>query len=53
MPGPLLVHTIVDHAALNHAEGEIVFVDEIPHSATGKIQKMERREPFKQFEFKA
>ena len=29
----------------------VVFVDEIPHTATGKIQKMELREQFKDFEF--
>ena len=28
---------------------EVVFVDEIPHTATGKIQKMELRERFKDF----
>ena len=28
----------------------VVFVDEIPHTATGKIQKMELREQFKDFE---
>jgi acyl-CoA synthetase (AMP-forming)/AMP-acid ligase II len=30
---------------------DVVFVDEIPHTATGKIQKMELREQFKDFEF--
>jgi fatty-acyl-CoA synthase len=30
---------------------DVVFVDEIPHTATGKIQKMELREQFKHFEF--
>ena len=29
----------------------VVFVDEIPHTATGKIQKMELREQFRYFEF--
>jgi fatty-acyl-CoA synthase len=29
----------------------VVFVDEIPHTATGKIQKMALREQFKDFEF--
>jgi len=29
----------------------VVFVDEIPHTATGKIQKMELREQFRDFEF--
>jgi len=28
---------------------DVVFVDEIPHTATGKIQKMELREQFKDF----
>ncbi|MEE8496437.1 MAG: long-chain-fatty-acid--CoA ligase [Xanthomonadales bacterium] len=28
---------------------EVVFVDQIPHTATGKIQKMELREQFKDF----
>ncbi len=30
---------------------DVVFVDEIPHTATGKIQKMALREQFKNFEF--
>jgi fatty-acyl-CoA synthase len=30
---------------------EVVFVDEIPHTATGKIQKMELRKQFSKFEF--
>jgi len=30
---------------------DVVFVDEIPHTATGKIQKMHLRETFKNFEF--
>jgi len=30
---------------------DVVFVDEIPHTATGKIQKMELREQFKDFRF--
>jgi fatty-acyl-CoA synthase len=30
---------------------DVVFVDEIPHTATGKIQKMELREQFRDFEF--
>ena len=30
---------------------DVVFVDEIPHTATGKIQKMDLREQFKDFEF--
>ena len=30
---------------------DVVFVDEIPHTATGKIQKMNLREQFKHFEF--
>ncbi|MDT8319551.1 MAG: long-chain-fatty-acid--CoA ligase [Xanthomonadales bacterium] len=30
---------------------DVVFVDEIPHSATGKIQKMELRKRFRDFEF--
>jgi acyl-CoA synthetase (AMP-forming)/AMP-acid ligase II len=30
---------------------DVVFVDEIPHTATGKIQKMELRKQFKDFEF--
>ncbi len=30
---------------------DVVFVDEIPHTATGKIQKMDLREQFKNFEF--
>ena len=30
---------------------DVVFVDEIPHTATGKIQKMELREQFKDFTF--
>ena len=30
---------------------DVVFVDEIPHTATGKIQKMELREQFKDFKF--
>jgi fatty-acyl-CoA synthase len=30
---------------------DVVFVDEIPHTATGKIQKMELRERFRDFEF--
>jgi acyl-CoA synthetase (AMP-forming)/AMP-acid ligase II len=30
---------------------DVVFVDEIPHTATGKIQKMELREQFSDFEF--
>jgi fatty-acyl-CoA synthase len=30
---------------------DVVFVDEIPHSATGKIQKMVLREQFGNFEF--
>ena len=30
---------------------DVVFVDEIPHTATGKIQKMELRQQFKDFEF--
>jgi fatty-acyl-CoA synthase len=30
---------------------DVVFVDEIPHTATGKIQKMTLREQFKAFEF--
>ncbi len=29
---------------------DVVFVDEIPHTATGKIQKMELRKQFKDFE---
>ena len=29
----------------------VEFVDEIPHTATGKIQKVELREIFKNFEF--
>jgi len=28
---------------------EVVFVDDIPHTATGKIQKMELRERFRDF----
>ena len=45
---------------LKHLEGKIakwwmpndvVFVEEIPHTATGKIQKMDLREQFKDFEF--
>ena len=30
---------------------DVVFVDEIPHTATGKIQKMDLRKQFKDFEF--
>lgn len=30
---------------------DVVFVDEIPHTATGKIQKMDLREQFSGFEF--
>jgi acyl-CoA synthetase (AMP-forming)/AMP-acid ligase II len=30
---------------------DVVFVDEIPHTATGKIQKMELRKQFKDFQF--
>ena len=30
---------------------DVAFVDEIPHTATGKIQKMELREQFKDFRF--
>ena len=30
---------------------DVVFVDEIPHTATGKIQKMDLREQFKDFQF--
>ena len=30
---------------------DVVFVDEIPHTATGKIQKMELRKQFKDFKF--
>jgi fatty-acyl-CoA synthase len=30
---------------------DVVFVDEIPHTATGKIQKMDLREQFKDFKF--
>lgn len=30
---------------------DVVFVEEIPHTATGKIQKMELREQFSEFEF--
>jgi fatty-acyl-CoA synthase len=30
---------------------DVVFVEEIPHTATGKIQKMELREQFSDFEF--
>jgi fatty-acyl-CoA synthase len=30
---------------------DVVFVDEIPHTATGKIQKMDLREQFSDFEF--
>ena len=31
---------------------DVQFVDEIPHTATGKIQKMDLRETFKDYEFK-
>lgn len=30
---------------------DVVFVEEIPHTATGKIQKMDLREQFRDFEF--
>ena len=30
---------------------DVQFVDEIPHTATGKIQKMDLREHFKDYEF--
>jgi fatty-acyl-CoA synthase len=30
---------------------DVVFVDEIPHTATGKIQKMDLRKQFKDFQF--
>jgi fatty-acyl-CoA synthase len=30
---------------------DVVFVDEIPHSATGKIQKMNLRDQFSHFKF--
>ncbi len=30
---------------------DVVFVDEIPHTATGKIQKMELRKQFRDFRF--
>jgi len=30
---------------------DVVFVDEIPHTATGKIQKLTLREQFKDFSF--
>jgi fatty-acyl-CoA synthase len=30
---------------------DVVFVDEIPHTATGKIQKMDLREQFRDFQF--
>ncbi len=30
---------------------DVVFVDEIPHTATGKIQKMALRERFRDFKF--
>jgi fatty-acyl-CoA synthase len=30
---------------------DVVFIDEIPHTATGKIQKMDLREQFKDFKF--
>lgn len=30
---------------------DVQFVDEIPHTATGKIQKMDLRETFKDYEF--
>ena len=30
---------------------DVVFIDEIPHTATGKIQKMELREQFKDYVF--
>ena len=30
---------------------DVVFVDELPHTATGKLQKMKLRETFKDFRF--
>ena len=30
---------------------DVVFVDEIPHTATGKIQKTELRKMFRDFKF--
>jgi fatty-acyl-CoA synthase len=30
---------------------DVVFVEEIPHTATGKIQKMDLRKQFREFEF--
>ncbi len=30
---------------------DVVFVDEIPHTATGKIQKLTLREQFKDYRF--
>ena len=32
---------------------DVAFVDEIPHTATGKIQKMALREQFKDYAFSA
>jgi acyl-CoA synthetase (AMP-forming)/AMP-acid ligase II len=49
-----------EQAVLAYLEGKIakwwmpddvVFVEEIPHTATGKIQKMELREQFRDFQF--
>ena len=31
----------------------VEFIDEIPHTATGKIQKMDLREQYKDYEFKS
>ena len=30
---------------------DVVFVDELPHTATGKINKLELREQFKDYKF--
>ena len=42
---------LTDHIAKWQLPDDVVFVDELPHGATGKLQKAKLREDFKDFRF--
>jgi fatty-acyl-CoA synthase len=52
---PLTREAVLAHLAGRIAKwctpDDIVFVDEIPHTATGKISKLELREQFRDYRF--
>ncbi len=48
-----ILHFLSDKVAKWWLPNDVVFVDELPHTATGKIQKTKLREQFKDYRFPA